>query len=98
MPVAFCEMLAGDVPLGAMWAWVFCQLYFTKGWLAESSHLQRRRTKIVRQHLAKPFRRSDCLINGVRLHLAEAEMWGFSCERQIIFRKYQFVDCTLGGL
>lgn len=91
-------MLASDEPLGAMWAWVFRQLYFTMGWLAERTPLQCGRTKIVRQHLAKPFRRSDCLINGVRLHLAEAEMWGFSYEGQIIFRKNQFVDCTLGVL
>ena len=45
-------MLANNALLNALWAGVFCRLYFLKGWLAKSTPPQPRRSQILRQHFA----------------------------------------------
>ena len=47
-----CETLANKALLNALWAGVFCRLYFLKGWLAKSTPPQPRRSHILRQHFA----------------------------------------------
>ena len=58
-------MLANKTLLNALWTRVFCRLYFLKGWLAEPTTPQPRRTRILRQHFANVTRMRVSLIKGI---------------------------------
>lgn len=60
-----CEMLANKTLLNALWTGAFRRLHCLKGWLAEPTTPQPRRTRVLRQHFANATSMRVSLIKGI---------------------------------